>query len=118
MTAIRPCPIVTRSAGTRWCQHGNGPPGSASLLDLVAGLEEPPDDAEADREEYRDHYDAHGDADVGDLVEAPAEARDQIDDRVDETHRLPERRQHIDRIEAAAQERQRRKHEQRNDLQL
>ena len=69
-------------------------------------------------EEHRDHDDARGDADIADLVKTPAEDRDQIDDRVGEAHRLPERRQHVDRIEAAAEERQRRENEQRNDLQL
>ena len=35
-------------------------------------------------------------ADVALAVEAPAEAADQIDDRIEQADRPPERRQHVD----------------------
>ena len=50
--------------------------------------------------------------------EAPAEAADQVDHRVEQRDLLPRRRQHVDRIEAAAQEGQRRDDHQWHDLQL
>ena len=40
------------------------------------------------------------------VIKGPAKAADQIDDRVEQAHRLPDRRQHTDRIERSAQERQ------------
>jgi putative glutathione S-transferase len=55
---------------------------------------------------------------AGPAEEAPAEARDQVEHRVEQRHRLPERRQHRDRVEAAAEEDQRRDHQQRHELQL
>jgi hypothetical protein len=56
--------------------------------------------------------------DVGHAVEAPAEAADQVDHRVEQGDLLPERRQHVDGIEAAAQEGERRDDQRRDELQL
>jgi len=56
--------------------------------------------------------------DVGHAVEAPPKAADQVDHRVGERDGLPQRRQHVDRIEAAAQEGERRDDQQRHHLQL
>src|SRR5436190_5458401 len=79
-----------------------------------------PEDPRAYREEYREeddrHAEAHPDADVGDTVEAPAKAADQVDDRVEQGHRLPHRRQHVDRVEAPAEKGERRHDQQRHEL--
>jgi hypothetical protein len=61
---------------------------------------------------------ADGDVHVGDAVEAPAEAADQIDRRVEQRDGLPDRRQHVDGIEGAAEEGERRDHQQGHQLQL
>ena len=84
----------------------------------VAGLEDPPHDGKAQRQKRERHGDADADVHVGDAVEAPAEAVDEINDRIELRHGLPERRQHTDGIEGAAEERQRRQHEHRYGLQL
>src|SRR4030095_2941638 len=54
-------------------------PAFALVLEAIAGLEEPPNGGEAGREEERDRGEADEDVDVGDAVEAPAEAADEID---------------------------------------
>jgi hypothetical protein len=50
--------------------------------------------------------------------ERPAEARDQVDHRVEQADRLPGGRQHRDRVESAAQKHERRDGKQRHQLQL
>src|SRR5712692_8252950 len=80
----------------------------ALLLQPVAGLEDPPHRGEADGQEQQGHAQADADRDVGGLEEAPAEAADQIDDRIEQRERLPDRRQDLDRVEGAAEKRQRR----------
>ncbi len=55
---------------------------------------------------------------VGAAVEAPAEAADEIHHRVEQGRALPERRQHVDRVEGATQEGERRDDQQRHHLQL
>src|SRR5579859_2470322 len=87
-------------------------------LQAVAGLEDPPDAAEAGDEEERRHAKAHADVDVGDLEEAPAKAADQVDDGIEERDGLPGGRQDVDRVERAAEERERRDDEHRDELQL
>ena len=57
-------------------------------------------------------------ADITRVIKGPAKAADQIDDRVEQAHRLPDRRQHTDRIERSAQERQRCDHQQWHDLEF
>src|SRR5690606_41911063 len=52
------------------------------------------------------------------LVEAPAEAADEVDHGIEQRHRLPERRQHVDRVEAAAEERERSHDQHGHELQL
>ena len=89
-----------------------------SGLQPVAGLEHPPDHRHAQREEHQRHRDADGDIDIGHLEKAPAEAADQIDDRIEQCDRPPERRQHAGRIEGAAEKGQRRNDQKRDDLQL
>src|SRR5581483_7897695 len=73
---------------------------------------------QADGEEQQRHGYANADADVRGLEESPAEAADQINHRIEQRDFLPERRQHADRIKAAAEKSQRRDHEQWHDLQL
>src|SRR5690606_41734681 len=51
-------------------------------------------------------------------IETPAKPADQVHHRIEQRHRLPERRQHVDRVETATEKRQRRHHHQRNDLQF
>src|SRR6266481_2167547 len=87
-------------------------------LEPIARLENPPHHREADGEEYRRHAQADAHADVGDAVKAPAEAADQINHRIDESDRLPNRRQHLDGVEAAAKEAQRGDDEERHHLEL
>src|SRR6185437_9486526 len=89
-----------------------------SILEPVAGLEDPADDGEADQQEDQCHDDADRDVHVGDLEEAPAEAADEIEHRIKQRDLLPQRRQYADRIEGAAEKRQRRDEQQRNDLQF
>src|SRR5207253_5779492 len=100
--------------------HDSAESAFASTLGLepVSGFEYP----RHDRQRYRHEHDRHGEADsdahVGDAVEAPAEAADQIDHRVEQRDRLPQGRQHIDRIEAASQKGQRSDDQQWYELQL
>src|SRR5215203_4791624 len=81
-------------------------------------LEDPPHRRQAHGQKEDSHGKAHAYPDVGEPVETPAEAADQVDDRVEEGGLLPERRQHANRVEAAAEEDQGRDDEQRHDLQL
>ncbi len=60
-------------------------------LEPVPGAEDPGDDAQADGEEHEGHGKADEDVDVGQPIERPAEAADQIDHRVEQRHRLPQR---------------------------
>src|SRR5712691_13439139 len=93
-------------------------PYAALGLEPVAGLENPPHPGETCGQKHQGRRQAQAWADVGDAVEAPAEAADQVEHRIGQADALPNRRQDRDRIKAAAQKRQRRDHEQRNDLQL
>ena len=58
-----------------------------SILQPIAGLEDPPHHDQADDQERQRHAEAEGHAHVGDLVEAPAEAADQIDHRIEQRDR-------------------------------
>ena len=64
------------------------------------------------------HAEAHFHRDVRLAVEAPAEPADQVDDRVEQRHRAPGGRQHVDRVERAAEEGQRRHDQHRDELHL
>src|SRR5690606_2424307 len=90
----------------------------ASALQPEACLEDRPDDGEAGGQEEHDHGEADGHPDIGRFVEAPAKAADEIEHGVEVTYRPPERREHVDRVEAATQEHQRRDHQERHELQL
>ena len=54
------------------------------LLEAIAGPEHPGDDGEADDDEGERHGEARPDGHVGDRIEAPAEAADQVDDRIEQ----------------------------------
>src|SRR3546814_18187671 len=74
------------------------------ILQPPAGLENPRDQREAQDEEARDRGEADADAHIALVEEAPAETADQIHNRVEQAHRAPRLRQHVDRIEGAAEE--------------
>src|ERR1700739_1423407 len=93
-------------------------PSLLSRLEFVPGAKDGPNRREARQQEYHDHGETDNDVDVGNAVEAPAEAADEVHDRVEQSHLLPKRRQHVDGIEAAAEESERGDHHQRNNLQL
>src|SRR5919112_3575804 len=119
-----PLPCSTGEAGKR-----TGARGTVDL-DLIAAsrqglrfepvpcLEDPPYGRQAYGQKADRHGQAHADAHVGDPVEAPAEAADQVDDGIEQGGRLPERRQHIDGVETAAEKDQRRHDEERHELEL
>src|SRR5215211_6661067 len=85
-------------------------------LQPIPRLEDPPHRRQAHGQEDERHGQAHAYPNVGEPVEAPAEAADQVDDGVEERSLLPERRQHANRVEAAAEEDQGREDQQRDDL--
>src|SRR5690606_9119075 len=91
-----------------------------SVLEPIAGLENPPHCRKANREEYRDRGQADADVHVGRLLaeEGPTETADQINDGVEQRDLIPRFRQHLDRIEGAAKECERRQDQHRHDLQL
>src|SRR5262245_22010638 len=70
-----------------WVRIGGPGPHEGLLaglfLDAVPGLENPPHRRETDDEEQQRHGEAQRHAHVGGLEEAPAEAADQIDHRVE-----------------------------------
>src|SRR3546814_20135219 len=61
----------------------------ASILEPIAAAEDPEDHAQAQRQEQRHRGHADGDADVALAEEGPAKAADQLDDGVEQRHRLP-----------------------------
>src|SRR5688572_13863539 len=93
-----------------------GPYGGGSALQPVAGTEDPVHDTEAEQEEAKRGGETHADGDVRRPVETPAEAADQVHHRIEQAERAPERRQHVDRVEGAAQERERRDDQHGNEL--
>src|SRR3954447_15985753 len=99
-------------------RRGMRPSKLVLVLDAIAGLENPADRAEAEREKQKRHRDADAEMHVGGFKEAPAETADQIDDRIEQRDSLPAIREHVNRIEGAAEKRQGLNDEQRDDLQL
>src|SRR5215813_8498961 len=92
--------------------------GVTLTLQAVAGLEDPGNENEACEEERGDRGQADTDADVRGAEERPAETADQINDRVEQRDGAPRLGQHRYRIKRAAEERERRDHQHRNELQL
>ena len=76
--------------------------GAASLLEPVPGAENPPDDDQAQGKEAQGGSQADSHGHIGTAVETPAEAADQVDDRVEQGHGLPGTGEHVDGIESAA----------------
>jgi hypothetical protein len=60
-----------------------GEDGTSSVLQPIPRPENPPDHGQADEQEEQRHAEADAHIDIGELVEAPAEAADEINDRVD-----------------------------------
>ena len=60
------------------------------ILQPVAGLEEPGNDCHAEGEKAKRDRQAQFDMYVGDIEKAPAEARDQIEQRIEQRDRAPE----------------------------
>src|SRR3712207_2932723 len=89
-----------------------------SGLELVAGSKDEPHSCKAESKEGKGHAKAESYGHVGCAVEAPAEAADEIHDRVEQRERAPARWQHVDRVEDPAQERQRRDNEKWDHLKL
>src|SRR5690606_16831755 len=104
-----------RKAGARWL---GGVGERRSPLRLVARLENPTDRRGTPGHEDQRHAGAQTHADVRHVIEAPAEAVDQVHHGVEERDLLPQLRKHADRVEAAAQESKRRDDHDGNDLQL
>ena len=98
--------------------HQTHAAGGASVLDLIAGFEDPPHQAHTKRQEPADHQEAPGDSNVRLLKEAPAKSTDQVDHGVEQRNRLPERREHADGVKAAAKKGERGDHKQRDHLKL
>src|SRR5438309_4868430 len=82
-----------------------------SALELPPGLQKPvEDDAQHDVDgEEQDR--AEADRGIGDAQEAEAEARDDVEERVYLAYRLEGRREIVDRVEGAGEEREWRDHE-------
>ena len=68
----------------------------ASVSNLVPCLKHPPYKSQADDEKAKRHANTHGNMHIGNAVEAPAKAADEVDDRIEQRHALPEGRQHAD----------------------
>src|SRR5580698_7048067 len=80
-----------------WPLPPHGEKGKEGVLGLqpITRLEYPGDDRQAGRQEQKRHAEADPDADIGDAIETPAKAADEIDDRIDQRQGAPERRQHV-----------------------
>src|SRR6185437_14538016 len=90
----------------------------SSRLEAPAGPEDPGQNGEAQGNEQDGEPEAGRDADIAPAIEAPTEAADEIDHGIEQADGAPERRQHVDRIEGAAEEGERRHHQRGNDREL
>src|SRR3954471_3139218 len=114
-----PAPTSRPKPGRSPTPDSLSPEGESGLgLEAIAGSEHPGDDRQAQQQEARGGGKADPDADVGGAVEAPAEAADQIDGRVEMGDRPPRLAEHVERIEGAAEEGQRSPDQHRNELDL
>src|ERR1700691_6507983 len=87
-------------------------------LQAPSGAEDPCQNRQTYGDEQRREPEARADADVALAIEAPAKAADQIDHGIEQADRAPERRQHVDRVERAAEKRERRHHQRRDHGEL
>src|SRR6185312_10779531 len=108
----------TKRVRTAPCSPSVHPTAIDSGFQPVATAEDPPHHGQADQQEDQGHAQADGHADVGYAIEAPAEAADQVHHGVEQGDLLPERGEHVDRVETAAEEGQRRHDQQGHELQL
>src|SRR5882762_1252769 len=90
----------------------------SSVLQAEPGFEYPGDHSQAGSQESHGHAHADADAHIGGPVKAPAEAADQVHDGIEQAEGAPGRRQHVDRIEGAAEEGERGDDQHGNELQL
>src|SRR5438874_1384459 len=88
------------------------------VLEPIASPEYPPYCYKTGEQEGERHPQTDRDTHIGNLEERPAEATDEIDDRIEQGDGLPGRRQHADGIEATAEKGERRDDQERDDLQL
>src|SRR5258706_2282107 len=89
-----------------------------SVLEPVPGPEDPDHHRQTDNEEQQRCAEAHPYSDIRGPVEAPAKAADQVHHGVEQAERAPGGREHVDRVERAAEKRERRDHEHRHELKL
>ena len=94
------------------------PPRQSSLAQPPARRENPADARAADRDHQPDRDQRHADRHVRKAEKRPAKARHEVKDRVQLGDAFPEWRQHVRRIERAAQKHQGRDDHHRHDLQL
>src|SRR6476661_5185002 len=87
-------------------------------FESISRSKNPRHDHEQHSEEHCGHRETEGDADIRNPVETPAKAADQVYGRVEQGDGLPERWQHVDRIETPAEKSERRDHDERDQLQL
>src|SRR5918998_447995 len=83
----------------------------------VPCFEDPPHYRQTYGQEEDCHGEAHTDTHIGDPVETPAKAANQIDDRIKKSDGLPKRRQHIDGVKTTAKKDQWRDDKKRHELQ-
>src|SRR5882672_10753019 len=89
-----------------------------STLQAIPRPEYPRHQGQVQDEEPQRHRETDPDGDIRCAIEAPAEAADQIDHRVEQAEGTPAAGQHIYGIESAAEESERGDHQHRDELQL
>ena len=89
-----------------------------SVLQFITRFEYPANRRQAAQHKHQDHGNTDADINIGYAVKAPAETTDQVNHRVEQGHLLPEWRQHIDRVEGAAEKGQWCNNHHRDDLQF
>ena len=74
------------------------------MFDPITRLKHPAHYGDAYNQKTKDHGQAYTDADIGHFKKTPAKTTDEINHRVEQCDRLPERWQHAHRVETAAKE--------------
>src|SRR5262249_28101082 len=72
-----------------------------SALQPIPSAEDPPHDRQAQQKKQQRHSEAYVDAYIGSAVEAPSKSADQVDHGIEPADVPPDRRQDLDRVEAA-----------------
>lgn len=118
------CFAKSESSCTRPYPPGRSLDDPSAFLTPLLGFEppsraeDPPHRSQAESQKAEDRAKAGADVDVGNAVKAPAKTAYQIDYGIEQSDFLPERRQHADRIEGAAQEGEWSDDHERNHLQF